>query len=222
LASRAHARLLLAPTAQSSNYTGPSNGTAHFSPVVPGKAFDRFIQIWAENTDYATAASSPGFQALAQQGVLLTSYHGVTHPSEPNYVSAVGGDFFGLGDDAFYHIPENISTIVDLLETKGISWAEYQENLPTDGYTAYNFSSPNYLNTSAPEYAYYVRKHNPLIIYDSIANNATRAANVRNFNDFANDLANASMPQWSFITPVRCALCMILQICDAYFVTEHG
>ena len=39
------------PFSQSANYTGPSNGTITNSPVVPGKAFDRFIQIWLENTD---------------------------------------------------------------------------------------------------------------------------------------------------------------------------
>jgi hypothetical protein len=102
-------------TTQSANYTGASNSTLKPGPVVPGKAFDRFVQIWLENTDYATAASSPVFQQLAQHGLLLTSYHGVTHPSEPNYIASVGGDFFGMGDDAFYHIPENVSTVVDLL-----------------------------------------------------------------------------------------------------------
>lgn len=63
-----------------------------------------------------------------------------------------------------------------------------------DGYQSYNWSSPNYLNNSAPEYAYYVRKHNPLTIYDSIALNESRAANIRNFNDLANDLVNGTVP----------------------------
>jgi hypothetical protein len=31
-----------------------------------------------------------------------------------------------------YHIPTNITTVVDLLEDKQVSWATYQENLPTD------------------------------------------------------------------------------------------
>ena len=33
---------------------------------------------------------------------------------------------------SYYHIPENISTVVDLLEDAGISWATYQENMPAD------------------------------------------------------------------------------------------
>ena len=33
---------------------------------------------------------------------------------------------------SYYHIPENISTVVDLLEDAGITWATYQENMPED------------------------------------------------------------------------------------------
>jgi hypothetical protein len=65
----------------------------------------------------------------------------------------------------------------------------------------YSFSSVNYLNTSAPAYPYFVRKHDPLIIYDSVAANATRRGQVRNFNDFAVDLNNSAIPQWVFVTP---------------------
>jgi len=125
----------------------------------------------------------------------------VTHPSEPNYIATVGGDFFGLADDSFYNIPSNISTIVDVLEAKNISWASYQESMPSDGFQGFNFTSNNYVNTSAPPYTYYVRKHNPLIIYDSIATVPTRAALQRNFNDFAADVNASAIPQWVFVTP---------------------
>jgi hypothetical protein len=57
------------------------------------------------------------------------------------------------------------------------------------------------LNTSAPPYTYYVRKHNPLIIYDSVANVSSRAALQRNFNDFAADVNASAIPQWVFVTP---------------------
>lgn len=36
---------------ESANYTGQSNNTLQNGPLVPGKVFDRFIQIWFENTD---------------------------------------------------------------------------------------------------------------------------------------------------------------------------
>jgi hypothetical protein len=36
----------LAPLSTSTNYTGANNGTIVNSPLVAGKSFDRFIQIW--------------------------------------------------------------------------------------------------------------------------------------------------------------------------------
>ncbi|KAN0135815.1 Phosphoesterase family domain containing protein [Lactarius tabidus] len=189
------------PRDQSTNYVGANNGSLPKPTVVPGAAFDRIVIILLENTDFATANSTAEFAGLAAQGILLDNYYAVTHPSEPNYLALVGGDFWGLGDDNLYHVPPNISTIVDLLGEKDISWASYQENMPTDGFEGFNFSSTNYLNTSAPAYTFYVRKHDPLIIYDSITANDTRRGQIRNFNDFAVDLNNSAIPQWVFVTP---------------------
>ncbi|KAJ7793174.1 hypothetical protein B0H14DRAFT_3498357 [Mycena olivaceomarginata] len=72
------------------------------APVCNGKAFNRIIQVWLENTDFATAASTEAFE-IAKQGITLTNYNSVTHPSEPNYVSAIGGDFFGMHEDTKRH-----------------------------------------------------------------------------------------------------------------------
>ena len=44
-------------------------------------------------------------------------------------------------------------------------------------------------------------RHNPLIRYGSVANNPTRRARIRNFNDFAVDVSANALPQWVFITP---------------------
>lgn len=167
------------------------------SPVsnVAGKGFNRIITIWLENTDYDKAAADPNLQWLASQGITLTNYFATTHPSEPNYVAVVGGDNWGMDNDDFNQIPANISTVVDLLDTKGISWAEYQEAIPYPGFQGFNYSNQqNYSND-------YVRKHNPLIIYESVTNNATRLSLIKSFDAFAADVANKTLPQWSFLTP---------------------
>jgi len=39
-------------TNSSTAYAGGSNGTLSNPPLVPGKYFDRFVQIWLENTDF--------------------------------------------------------------------------------------------------------------------------------------------------------------------------
>ncbi|KAJ7751922.1 phosphoesterase family-domain-containing protein [Mycena maculata] len=186
------------PLVQSLNYTGVSNSTLDDRHVVEGQVFNRIIQVWLENTNFETAAATPVFESLAQQGIVLSNFNALTHPSEPNYVAAIGGDFFGMHDDNMYRIPSNISCVVDLLEDKGISWATYQENMPADGYYGYTYTSPNYASPSSKPYTYYVRKHNPLIIYDGISEDPNR---IRNFNDFAADAVNGTLPQWVFVTP---------------------
>ncbi|KAI5987224.1 phosphoesterase family-domain-containing protein [Pisolithus albus] len=183
-----------APTDTSTFYVGASNGSLPKTMTVPGLVFDRFIQIWLENVDYNDAAVQPAFQTLSKEGITLSGYYALTHPSEPNYIASAGGNFWGLASDDDVTIPANVSTVVDLLEAKGISWAEYEENMPTDGYLGDSFTNPD-------NYTYYKRKHSPLVSYDSVNQNPTRLARLRNFNDFAYDVGNDTLPQWFFVTP---------------------
>ena len=90
---------------------------------------------------------------LIKEGILLTNYFGVTHPSEPNYVASVGGDYFGMDNDNLNNVPLNVSTVVDLLESKGITWAEYMQDMPSTGFQGMQFLNPK---TGANDY---VRKH---------------------------------------------------------------
>ncbi|KAF2436728.1 phosphoesterase-domain-containing protein [Tothia fuscella] len=167
------------------------------SPVsyVKGKAFDRIAIIWLENTDYDKAVGDPNLEYLAKKGITLSNYNAVTHPSEPNYIAAIGGDYFGVNHDAFATIPSNISSVVDLLEDKGISWGEYQEDMPYAG-----FEGGGYQNQANGRNAY-VRKHNPAVMYDSVARNAERLSRTKNLTHFYKDLEANTLPQWMFITP---------------------
>lgn len=169
--------------------------TNHVSSDIPGSAFDRFVVIWLENTDYNKAADDENMAWLAEQGIVLDNYWALTHPSEPNYLASVSGDYFALDDDRFIAMPSNISTIIDLLDTKNISWAEYQEHLPYTGFLGFNYSNQeNFAND-------YVRKHNPLVLFDSITNDEDRLANIKNFTEFYSDLEDRKLPQYSIITP---------------------
>ena len=96
---------------------------------VKGKAFDRFAIIWLENTDYTLAAGDPNLAWLSKKGILLSNNFAVTHPSMPNYAASVSGDYYGINHDDLTHIPSNVSTVMDLLEEKGVSWGEYQEDM---------------------------------------------------------------------------------------------
>lgn len=100
-----------------------------------------------------------------------------------------------MDNDDFQTVPANISTVADLLDTKGIAWAEYQEHLPYPGFQGFNFSNQE---TGDPDY---VRKHNPLVTYESVAHNSTRLRQIKNFTSFEHDLSERKLPQWAFITP---------------------
>ncbi|ESZ95710.1 acid phosphatase [Sclerotinia borealis F-4128] len=167
------------------------------SPVshVKGKKFKRYCSLWFENTDYAMAAADPNFRFFAERGITLENMFAVTHPSEPNYLAAVGGDYFGLDGDPFTVVPHNVSSIVDLLEDKGISWGLYQEDMPYTGYQGYDWVNQE---TGADAY---VRKHNPEVLFNSVATNPKRLELIKNTTMFHADLAANTLPQWMFITP---------------------
>ncbi|KAI1496883.1 acid phosphatase phoa [Biscogniauxia marginata] len=165
--------------------------TSHFK----GKAFDRIAIVWLENTDYEMAIGDPNLAWLAERGITLSGYHAVTHPSQPNYIASIAGDYFGMQHDDFTQVDKNVSTVIDLLEDKGISWAEYQEDMPYSGFEG--FAYVNQKNGKND----YVRKHNPTVNYNSNAGLIDRLAVMKNLTMFYNDLENETLPQWMFITP---------------------
>lgn len=183
------------PSASQIAKDAQSAQTLQWTSDVKGKSFDRFVVIWLENTDYDQAAEEPNMAWIASQGITLKNYWAVTHPSEPNYMASVGGDYFALDDDRFIALPSNISTLADLLDDKGISFASYQEHLPYTGFQGFNYSNQE---TFANDY---VRKHNPFMLYDSYTQNSTRLQVMKNFTEFERDLHDEKLPQYVIITP---------------------
>ncbi|CCH44654.1 putative acid phosphatase [Wickerhamomyces ciferrii] len=169
--------------------------TSHQTSNVSGKAFNRYVVIWLENTNFDKAAENSDMEWLSKEGITLDNYWGLTHPSEPNYLASVGGDYFGLDNDGFISLPSNVSTIVDLLESKNITWGEYQEDMPYTGYNGNEYKNHHLFSND------YVRKHNPLTLYESVNKNSNRIQNIKNFTTFKYDLENELLPQWNFITP---------------------
>ncbi|KAK4228920.1 putative acid phosphatase [Podospora fimiseda] len=164
--------------------------------LVPGKAFDRLITIWLENQDYSKTILDASITDLARRGILLTSFYAHTHPSQPNYLAAISGDYFGNDHDDMVHIPKNVSTVVDLLETKRISWAGYFEDYPSPGYMG------NYSKGSSGDDSWdYVRKHNPFVSFESVFTEGERLLQLQSFRDFQRTFKAKLVPQFVFMTP---------------------
>ncbi|KAH8820617.1 acid phosphatase [Xylogone sp. PMI_703] len=162
---------------------------------VKGKVFNRFVNIMMENTDFTFAANDPNMKLLAAQGLTLSNYYGVTHPSEPNYCAIYGGDHFGMDNDNFNQIPANVSNIWDILADAGISFSTYQENLPYTGFEGFQ-----YINSGSGANNY-VRKHNPPVLFNGNTQKQERLNVIKDLEAFREDLANNKLAQHIFITP---------------------
>jgi acid phosphatase len=117
----------------------------------------RLVRLRAISQDFDDVSKNADIRSIAKSGILLTSFYGLTHPSQPNYIASVGGDYFGLDNDDVVRLPTNVSTVIDLFETKEISWKEYMEHVPGPG-----FMGGSSLNDEGR--LDYVRKHK----YDSL------------------------------------------------------
>jgi phospholipase C len=209
----------------------PSAGVAGVaSSSKSGGAIPRYrhiVEIMMENTSYDTIIgnpNAPSLNALASQYGLATDYFGVTHPSEPNYVANMGGDYFGIQDDnQFYCTPElansdpnctgttvdhtvSAPSLADQLTAAGMSWKGYFQSLPpvpSSGVikTGPNANGPYTFKWPSNSVALYASKHNPFLNFTG-----TQDALARMVPDtqLATDLANKALPDFSLVVPDQC------------------
>ncbi len=146
--------------------------------------FDHIVVVVEENHSYEQifggSGDMPAFAALAQQGAVFTDSHGITHPSQPNYLALFAGSTFGLTSDA---CPQNLSgdTLASALSAHNLTFRGYSESLPQPGYTGC-FSDG------------YARKHNPWVDFASVP-----AADNQPFSAFPTDYSQ--LPAVAFVVP---------------------
>ncbi len=157
-------------------------------PLPPRGMFHRVFIVVLENTDYDQALRQPFLRHLASIGALFTDYHGVAHPSYPNYLAMAAGSTLGIAHDS----PKDLdaTSLVDLLESAGVTWKVYAENLP----------SPCFRGTSSPD-GLYVRRHEPYISFRNVQENSARCDRIVNAERLRADVAGDVLPQYSLYIP---------------------
>ena len=116
------------------------------------RAFNRFMTIWLSSQDFEQTEENADLKFLAAEGVSLTNYFAITHPSQPNYLASLAGDYFGLNHDGFVEVDAKVATLVDLLEDQNVTWKGYFEGIPGPGYmgqgsTMHNGQGYDYVRT---------------------------------------------------------------------------
>jgi phospholipase C len=149
-------------------------------------SFRRVVIVMLENANYEDAVQQPFLKDFAARGALLTNYHAVAHPSQPNYVALTAGTHDGVFGDG--NVTLDARNIADLLEAKGKTWKAYAEGYPGNCF----------LGSSEGTYA---RKHVPFLSFQDITSDASRCANVVDASSFAGDAARGTLPDYSFFVP---------------------
>jgi len=147
-----------------------------------------------ENTDYTSvigSSSMPYLNGLAQQYGLATQYYANTHPSIGNYFMMTVGTII-TNDDSYGSVVTDDNVIRQLLAA-GKTWKAYAEDLPSVGYVTLDVDNGAYAS-----------RHNPVVYLTDVHDDATQAQNVVPFTQFATDLANNALPNYSFIVPNLC------------------
>lgn len=188
-------------------------GTANGLPVCRAPSgvplFSKVIVILMENTTLATlqtqmsGTGAPNLAAMKSKYASGADYHGVAHPSLPNYIALTSGDTQGIGCDCKPDPMQgtcNIGTcnlllgscscnkavahIGDQIDTAKKSWSEFAEDMGTPCNTVDKGS--------------YAARHVPFLYYDNVRTDAQRcAARVVDLGKFDPSAA----PDFSFIAP---------------------
>jgi phospholipase C len=162
---------------------------------------------------------------LRAKGVLLNTYYGTAHNSQPNYIAQLSGQgpnpqmqadcqvyssFVGattaapgqaVGSGCVF--PSSVQSLPTQLDAKGLTWKGYLEDMGTPcRHPALNTVDPTQKATVGDQYA---ARHNPFVYFSAITNSAECAQRDVDLSQLPKDLAATSTtPNLSYITPNLC------------------
>ncbi len=147
------------------------------------------VIVLEENHSYSSVIGNPSMpylNSLANQYGLATNYFANTHPSIGNYFMLTTGQIITNNDG--FSGTVSADNIVRQLLAAGKTWKCYAESLPAVGYIG-------------PDIYPYIKHHNPFAYLTDVVNSSVQVLNLVPFSQFAADLANNTLPQYSFIVP---------------------
>jgi hypothetical protein len=145
--------------------------------------------------------SAPYLKGLATSSATASNYSVVPAgigQAEPHVVWLEAGDNLGIVDDNNPSVNHQATTLhlVDELETAGVTWQSYQEDI--DGTTC-----------PLTDTGSYIVHHNPFVFFDDVTmQNSTSSArciaHIRPYSQLATDLKSGTVAQYNYIVPNVC------------------
>ena len=147
------------------------------------------VLVVEENHGYSSivgSSSMPYLNSLIKKYGLASAYYANTHPSIGNYFEMTTGQIITNNDS--YTSSVGVNNMVRAMITAGVTWKSYAESLPKVGYTGGNVYP-------------YAKRHNPFAYFTDAANSSSEKLNLVPFTQFKTDLANNTLPRFSYIVP---------------------
>jgi phosphatidylinositol-3-phosphatase len=181
----AGAATITATSVQDASKSGTATVTVQ-SQTVQSK---HIVLVLEENQSYSTVVRDsawPNLNNLISNGALATNYYANSHPSIGNYFMLTTGQLLTTDDNST--TVWNVDNIARRMLAANVPFRIYAEGI-TQGYVGGNTGL-------------YLIRHNPFAMLSDIANNP-QVANQRiwPFTQFATDLANGTLPEFSYIVP---------------------
>ena len=160
---------------------------------------DHIIIVMLENHGFDQiigSANAPFINSLVRKGLLFSDYHGVTHPSQPNYIALFSGSPQGVtGDKCLQSVtPYTTPNLGASLIKAGYTFKGYAQTMPSIGFL------PCFYKMSELNKAYlYGRKHCPWVNWQGDKKNNLPASVSLPMTAFPSNFAK--LPTLAFVIP---------------------
>jgi hypothetical protein len=177
----------------------PALSASSFSPAPPSSTPSGrrapIVVIVMENHEFSAIVGSGDAPylngTLIPSGRLFTGYTAVTHPSLPNYLAMTSGSVQDkTGTDSISAGEIDAPNLFGQLSGASLSWAAFQETMPSTCYTGSTAGSPP---------GDYALKHDPAMAYLDVATTPL----CRNVVPLSR-LEPRNLPSFGFVTPNQC------------------
>ncbi|MBS1958876.1 MAG: hypothetical protein JST80_05320 [Bdellovibrionales bacterium] len=155
---------------------------------VPVPKFKRVVWVWLENTPYATTMTQRYLKSVWQRypSVRFSKFLPVSKVTQADAFAAISGSDWDIADNEVMKFLN--PTIVDLLESKSISWRVYAED----------FIGACFLGDGAGSYKRY---RVPFMSVAKVQSDRYLCSKVVGFRNYDSDMLLGSLPQVSFVIP---------------------
>jgi hypothetical protein len=167
------------PTSTATPTPTPPSGTPHV------------LLVMEENKGYAATLGScsadPYLCSLASAYASYTNWHGVGHPSLPNYLAIDSGSTEGCTTDGCVGGYAG-TDLGGQLNSAGISWTAYMESMPSACYSGSGSGT-------------YAKKHNPFAYFTDNTSGSCHDVPYPGSSGLVSALDSSSAPSFVWITP---------------------